>query len=62
MLPQKEAGPWAIHSQSSLIDRIAPTRIQPDDVFLALCPPDPRNGMCLMVFSRNALASWPGNA
>jgi len=55
VLPQKEAGPWAIH-------RIAPTRIQPDDVFLALCPPDPRNGMRLMVFSRNALASWPGNA
>jgi len=49
-----EAGPWAIH-------RIAPTRIQPEDVVLALCPPGPRNGMCLMIFPRNALGSWPGN-
>jgi hypothetical protein len=55
VLPQKEAGPWAIH-------RIAPTRIQPEDVVLALCPPGPRNGMRIMVFPRNALASWPGTA
>jgi len=25
------------------------------------CPPDPENEVRLMVFSRNALASWPGN-
>ena len=49
------AGPWAIH-------RIAPTRIQPEDVVLALCPPGPRNETRLMIFSRNALASGPGNA
>jgi hypothetical protein len=55
VLPQKEAGPWAIH-------RIAPTRIQPEDAVPALCPPGPRNGMRLMVFPRNALASGPGNA
>jgi len=52
LLPQKEAGPWAIH-------RIAPTRIQPEDVVLALCPPGPRNETRLMIFSRNALASGP---
>jgi len=55
LLPQKKAGPWAIH-------RIAPTRIQPEDVVLALCPPGPRNGMRLMIFARNGLASGPGNA
>ena len=55
VLPQKEAGPWAIH-------RIAPTRIQPGDGVLALCPPVPRNGKRLMIFPRNALASWPGNS
>jgi len=55
LLPQKEAGPWAIH-------RIAPTRIQPEDVVLALCPPGPRNGMRLMIFARNALAFGTGNA
>ena len=55
MLPQKEAGWRAIH-------RIAPTRIQPEDVVLALCPPGPKNGMRLMIFARNALASGPGNA
>jgi hypothetical protein len=55
VVPQKEAGPWVIH-------RIAPTQIQPEDAVLALCPPGPRNGMRLMVFPRNALASWPGNA
>jgi hypothetical protein len=53
--PQKEAGPWAIH-------RIAPAQIQPEDVVLALCPPGPRNGMRLMVFSRSVLSSGPGNA
>jgi len=26
-----------------------------------ICPPGPRNGMRLMVFPRNAPASWPGN-
>jgi len=55
VLPQKEAGLRAIH-------RIAPTRIQPEDVVPALCPPGPRNEGCLMVFARNALASGPGNA
>jgi len=55
LLPQEEAGPWAIH-------RIAPTRIQTGDVVLALCPPGPRNDARLMVFARNALASGPGNA
>jgi len=55
VLPQNEAGPWAIH-------RIAPTRIQPEDAVLALCPPGPRTGMRLMIFPRTALASWPGNA
>jgi len=50
-----EAGPWAIH-------RIAPTRVQPEEVVLALCPPGPRNGMGLMIFPQNAPASWPGNA
>jgi len=50
-----EAGPWAIH-------RIAPTRIQPEDVVLALFPPGPRNGMCLMIFLPNSLASGPGKA
>jgi len=55
VLPQKEAGPLAIH-------RIAPTRIQPEDVILALCPPGPGNGTRLMVFPRKALASWPGKA
>ena len=33
-LPQDAAGLWAIH-------RIAPTRIQPKDVVVALCPPGP---------------------
>jgi len=57
-----EAGPWAIHGSAELAEvRIAPTRIQPEDVVLALCPPGPRNEMRLMVFPRNALASWPGN-
>jgi len=55
VLPQGEAGPWAIH-------RIAPTRIQDEDVVLALCPPGPRNDARLMIFARNALASGPGNA
>ena len=55
VLPQKEAGPWAIH-------RIAPTRIYPKDVIQALCPPGPRNEIRLMVFPHNALASWPGKA
>jgi len=51
-----EAGRWAIH-------RIAPTRIQPEDVVMAMCPPGPGNGM-LMVFPRNPAkggTSWPGN-
>jgi len=62
VLPQKEAGLWAIHGSAELAEvRIAPTRIQPGDVLLALCPPGPRNGMRLMIFPRNALASWPGN-
>ena len=54
MLPQSEAGPRAIH-------RIASTRIQDEDVVLALCPPGPRNGMRLMLFARNVLAFGPGN-
>jgi hypothetical protein len=41
---------------------IAPTRIQPNHAVLSLCPPGPRKGMRLMVFPRNALAPWPGNA
>ena len=52
--PQKEAGPWAIH-------RIAPTRIQPKDVVLTLCPPVPWNQRRLMVSARKALAPGPGN-
>ena len=55
VLPPKEAGPWAIH-------RIAPTRIQSEGAVLALCPPGPRNGMRLMIFPRNVLASWSGTA
>jgi len=55
LLPQKEAGPWAIH-------RIAPTLIQPEDVVLALCPPVPWNRRCLMISAGNALAPGPGNA
>ena len=52
-LPQKEAGPWAIH-------RIAPTRIQPEDVVLALCPPVLWNQRRLIVFAHQVLAPGPG--
>jgi len=48
-----QAGPWAIH-------RIAPTRIQPEDVVLALCPPVLWNQRCLMVFAHQVLAPGPG--
>ena len=58
LFPQKEAGAWAIH-------RIAPTRIQTEDEFLALCPPGPRNEARLMIFARNPAkggTSGPANA
>jgi len=52
-LPQKEAGPWAIQ-------RIAPTRIQPGDVVLGLCPPVLWNQRRLMIFAHQILAPGPG--
>jgi len=52
-LPRRAAGPWAIH-------RIAPTRIQPEGMILALCPPVPWNQRRLIVSARKALAPGPG--